>query len=65
MRYFVRYHYKDKVTGSTVFSNLESVYKFVSNYLVDSNMNNNPLYYSVEDTKNGEMWNTLLFWRTK
>lgn len=62
MRYFVRYHYRDKTTGATVFANLESVYKFVSNYLSDSIVYNNPLYYSIEDTKDGEIWNTPLFW---
>jgi hypothetical protein len=63
MRYFVRYHYRDKATGATVFSDIESISKFVSNYLASSIIDDNPLYYSVEDMKEGFIWYDPLFWR--
>lgn len=63
MRYHVRYHYKNKVTGQTVFSNLESVHKFVANYLADSVVENNPSSYSIEDTKDNSIVEVPLFWR--
>ena len=63
MRYFVRYHYRDKTTGPTVFFSWESINKFIKNYLRDPIVCNNPLYYSIEDTKEGHIWDTPLFWR--
>lgn len=63
MRFHVRYHYNGKTTGQTVFSDLESVSKFVSNYLVDSNKKNNPHSYSIEDTIDNAVVEIPLFWR--
>lgn len=63
MRFHVRYHYKNKTTGQTVFSDLVSISKFVSNYLIDSNVENNPHSYSIEDTKDNATVEIPLFWR--